>query len=264
MINQKSIIFSVVALVLLLSFFGLLLAFLKKKFKVKFIPVFSGFIMFILFALILEPILHRIVLQPAPDGTIAMKLNNPILYMFYGAFAAGVFEEVSRFIGLTIIKKQYPEEETSIAYGFGHGGAELLIIGVATLISNIVLMISINQGNEQLIDSLPKTVIKTLINTPATHYLFVVIERMPVMFIQIALTLIVWHGIKHKTTFKILPLAIVIHAAIDLMSAAYQVGYIQNMLVLYVLLYFETFLLLVITKKYFWPYSSPLALKNTT
>lgn len=251
MINSSSIFLCSVSVFLLLIFYLGVYVFFSKKYKIRFIPVLCGFLLFILFALILEPIIHQLVLQPSPNGTISMKTNNPIVYMMYAAFTAGVFEEIGRYTGLAFLSKKYPEQNTSIAYGLGHGGAELLILGVGTLINNLILMISINQNNKQVIINLPKNIVDTLINTPSSHYLFILIERIPALFIQILLTIIVWYGIKHSNSLKILPLAIVLHAVIDLISAAYQVGYIQNFLVLYGLLYLATLGLFVLTKKYF-------------
>lgn len=252
MINKNAIIFCSLSIVLLLLFFICLFILLKKKFQIKFLPILVGFSLFILFALLLEPLLHQLVLKPSSNGTIALKNDNPVLYMLYAAFAAGIFEEVSRYLGLTLLKKKYPEQTTSIAYGFGHGSAELILVGIATLISNLVLMVSINQNNRQIIDALPQTTIDTLINTPSSYYLLTFVERVPVMIIQILLTIIVWHGIKHANSLKVLPLAIVIHAVIDLISAGYQVGYLQNILIVYALIYLATLLLFVVTKKYFW------------
>ncbi|MDB7264723.1 YhfC family glutamic-type intramembrane protease, partial [Enterococcus faecium] len=252
MIETKSPIFIVLTMMLLLIFSISLFVIFRKKFKINFIPILVGFIMFILFVLILEPIFHQLILRPTPDGNIVMKSNHPILYMFYGAFAAGIFEEVSRYIGLTLLKKRYPEQKTSIAYGFGHGFSELFFLGFTSLISNLVLMISVNQGNTEIIDNLPTKMINTLINTPSSQYLLIFIERAPVMIIQILLTIIVWYGIKHSNTKKILPLAIIIHASIDLIAGAYQVGYIQNMILLYVLIYLATFILFIFTKNFFW------------
>jgi len=239
-------------MILLLIFSFSLFIIFRKKFQIKFIPILLGFLMFILFALILEPIFHQLILRPTPDGNVVMKSNQPIIYMFYGAFIAGIFEEFSRYIGLTLLKKKYPEQKTSIAYGFGHGFAELFFLGFATLVSNLIIMISINQGNTEIIDNLPTKMINTLINTPSSQYLLIFIERAPVMIIQILLTIIVWYGIRHHSTKKTLPLAIIIHASIDLIAGAYQVGYIQNMILLYSLIYLSTFILFIFTKKFFW------------
>src|SRR5699024_11066379 len=60
---------------------------LRKKFKIRWLPFILGIGIFIVFALILEQIMHYIVLSPSADGTIELLSADPWLYVLYGIFA---------------------------------------------------------------------------------------------------------------------------------------------------------------------------------
>ena len=61
-----------------------------KKTKSKVYPVFIGAATFVVFALILEQILHTVVLK----STGTAITGNIWLYALYGGFAAGIFEDL--------------------------------------------------------------------------------------------------------------------------------------------------------------------------
>ena len=77
---------------------------------------FIGAGMFFLFAIILERLLHM-VMVPVVSG-------NVVLYVVYGAVAAGVFEETARFLSFRFLMKNSRSAENAVSYGLGHGGFE--------------------------------------------------------------------------------------------------------------------------------------------
>ena len=79
---------------------------------------FIGAGMFFLFAIILERLLHM-VMVPVVSG-------NVVLYVVYGAVAAGVFEETARFLSFRFLMKNSRSAENAVSYGLGHGGFEAL------------------------------------------------------------------------------------------------------------------------------------------
>lgn len=58
--------------------------------------------------------------------------------MSFGILAAGIFEETARLIGFHLLKKSYPTFATSLAYGLGHGGIEMLIMSVGSLFKKLI------------------------------------------------------------------------------------------------------------------------------
>jgi len=78
---------------------------LVKKYQVKPLTILVGAGVFIVFALVLEPILHQLVLK-GPHG--AAILGNVWYYALYGGLAAGLFEETGRFLGMKFLLKRNP------------------------------------------------------------------------------------------------------------------------------------------------------------
>ena len=104
-----------------------------------------------LFALVLESIMHQLVLK-GPHG--ASILDNTLRYAIYGGLAAGVFEEIGRFLSMKFLMKKEPSAPLpGVAYGIGHGGVEMLIIFGITMINNLVISALINSGQKDVIFS---------------------------------------------------------------------------------------------------------------
>ena len=111
--------------------------YLVRKHHAKLSTILIGAGTFIIFALVLESIMHQLVLN-GPNGAAIM--NNTLLYAIYGGLAAGVFEETGRFLSMKFLMKKEPSEPLpGVAYGIGHGGAEMLIIFGITMINNLVI-----------------------------------------------------------------------------------------------------------------------------
>ncbi len=122
---------------------GVLISWRRTR-KAKLTPFFVGALVFIVFAQVLEGLLHRTVLLG--DNPAARAINaNPYLYMLYGALAAGVFEETGRYFAFRVLlsKKRFPERDTAVTYGIGHGGIEsILLVGVTFALYAAVALLS--------------------------------------------------------------------------------------------------------------------------
>ena len=120
-----------------------------KKYNVRLRTVLIGAGVFVLFALVLETIVHQIVLK-GPHGAAIM--GNVWFYALYGGMAAALFEETGRFLAMKFLLRREPTgPETALGYGAGHGGVEMLLIYGLAMISNIAIAILINTGNSGLI-----------------------------------------------------------------------------------------------------------------
>jgi uncharacterized membrane protein YhfC len=94
--------------------------YLVRKHRARLSTILIGAGTFILFALVLESIMHQLVLK-GPLG--ASILDNTLLYAIYGGLAAGVFEETGRFLSMKFLMKKEPSTPLpGVAYGIGHGG----------------------------------------------------------------------------------------------------------------------------------------------
>ena len=104
-----------------------------KKYNVKVRTILIGTGVFVLFALVLETILHQVVLKGAIGPTIT---GNVWYYALYGGLAAGIFEETGRFLAMKFLLKDEPQgARTAVAYVIGHGGIEMLIIFGVSMVS---------------------------------------------------------------------------------------------------------------------------------
>ena len=94
-----SIVFMAVSAILAIGVPVCLFIAARKKFNAKVIPMLFGIAGFVIFALVLEALVHRIVI-----GRF-IQTSNKVLYIIYGALMAGLFEESARFIAFNILKK---------------------------------------------------------------------------------------------------------------------------------------------------------------
>lgn len=207
-----------------------LFIYFRRKYKISFKSVGIGMLTFIIFAMILEQILHSVVMRNnlIRTGTIAFAL--------YGALAAGVFEETGRFISMKFVLKDKRQWQDGVAFGIGHGGIESIMIGTISNLSNLAIaeLINSNKFNEMLtglsgdsaaIKSL-ETVRNTLINTSPALFAFSGVERIFAILIHIAGSILVLYAIKNKKIIYLF-IAILGHALVDFLPGLYQAGIIS-------------------------------------
>ena len=195
---------------------------LRRRLQLQFPPVIVGAVVFVVFALVLEPMLHRVVLRPASDGTIALAHQHPGLYVLYAALAAGVFEETGRLTGFLLMRRAYTRVRTGVAYGIGHGGIEAVLLVGVSMVTSIVLSLMLN-ARGTLPPALGSTA-TTLTGTAPGLFLVGGAERISAMAVQLSLSVLVWVAVTHVGRRWLFPLAIGLHALADVPSAIYQTG----------------------------------------
>lgn len=193
-----------------------------RKYHVKATTILAGAGVFIVFALVLESLMHQVVLK-GPHG--ASIMGNVWYYALYGGLAAGIFEETGRFLAMKFLLKKEPSGAVNgVAYGIGHGGAEMLLIYGIAMISNIALSAMINSGQaDALLASAPADAKEQVLAqfaqlqaAGAGTYLFGVWERVSAMIMQIGLSLIVWTGVRKGGKWLwLFPAAILLHFLAD-------------------------------------------------
>ncbi len=192
--------------------------YINKKTKCRQSCVLVGAGTFVVFALILETILHQIVFH-----FFGEKLNESILlYALYGGLAAGLFEETGRLISMKLFMKKALTKENSLMFGIGHGGAEAIIVGTMTAFSNIALsvMINANQIDKLLssVDSSQKQAVTQQLSalgaTASGEFLLAGVERLCAFVLQLCLSYIVYRAVRNKKPLFYI-LAVTIHFAVD-------------------------------------------------
>ena len=197
-----------------------LLIYYKRK-GAEILPFFIGCAVFIVFALILEALAHKLILKGSLGQTIQ---GNILLYALYGGLAAGIFEETGRFVAFkTVLKKKLGNDRNALMYGAGHGGIEaILTLGLA-YIGNIVMSVLINAGQTDMLTATAtgeaaeqlKAVLDSLVTTAPWTYLLAIVERALAITTHICLSVLVFFAVKKPDKGWLFPTAILLHAALD-------------------------------------------------
>ncbi|MFP3153959.1 YhfC family intramembrane metalloprotease [Lachnospiraceae bacterium ZAX-1] len=231
MVSTRSIIFMAISVLVSIGLPLGLFLFFKKRFGLKVVPMLVGMGSFIVFALILESLVHQIVLRPAADGTIGLT-NNPLLFMLYASFAAGIFEETGRFLSFLLLKKKYSGIGTGLSYGIGHGGIEAILLCGLSMAGNLVLSLIINTKTVAVLGDSPQILaaLETLKDTNSFLFLVSGLERVFVVAIHISLSILVWLAVNSAGKKWLYLVAIVLHAIVDMPAALMQAGVLTNVL----------------------------------
>ena len=193
-----------------------------KKHHASLITILIGAGTFLLFALVLESIVHQVVLK-GPGGAVIQ--GKTLYYALYGGLMAGLFEETGRFLAMKFLLKKEPAETLpGVAYGLGHGGAEMMLIFGLSMISTFTMAIMVNLGQTEAIlstvpaeakDQLTAT-FEQLKTTGAGTYLLGLWERLSAMTLHVGLSVLVWAAVRKGGKWLwLFPAAILLHALVD-------------------------------------------------
>lgn len=211
---------------------------------------------FIVFALILEQILHTIMLP--------VVQHSVLMYTVYGALAAGIFEETGRFVAYKSLMRNNLSVKNGIMMGIGHGGIEAIILVGLTYFSYAALTIMVNsQGLEPVIELLAagnpdaveptRTQLEALTQIGFANMAMSLYERLLAMTFHVCLSVIVYHSVAKIGKLWLYPLAILLHAAMDAPAALYQTGALPSVMFVEILMTvftaFTVGLTILITKK---------------
>lgn len=206
--------------------------FFKLKNRETWLPsVFIGAGTFLLFAMILERLLHMVMLPIIQD--------NVLMTCVYGALAAGIFEETGRFVAYKTLMKKHYTTKNAVYMGIGHGGFEVIMLVGMNFISYAVIALSVNAvGTEQFIQAstagdaeLAETLKLQLdgiaaigvVSTAQALY-----ERIIAMVFHVCMSVIVYKAVSQCGKVWLYPTAVVLHALLDAPAAMYQTGVISS------------------------------------
>ncbi|MGI6020310.1 MAG: YhfC family intramembrane metalloprotease [Lachnospiraceae bacterium] len=204
----------------------LLLVIWKLKTGEKLWCFISGAICFVVFAMILENILHRFCLTG--DNAVANAItSSPVLFTLYACFAAGIFEETGRFFGFKVLLKKHRNKECSVAYGIGHGGIEVIILLGITYFMYLLAQLGVSFGDE----TVNAQIIAAAESIPVSSACIAVFERISAMMIHIGLSMVMFTAVNKRRSFGMYPLAILLHALADAPAALFQYQVIKSIFV---------------------------------
>jgi uncharacterized membrane protein YhfC len=223
----------VVSLVLNLALLAGAIIFLRRKFPFAIVPMLIGALSFILFALVLRPMImiNPLFLPRASVGAALITADNLLLFVLISTLASGLFEETGRMASFLFIKKKYPGFGTSISYGIGHGGSEVLILAVLTMVNNIVYSVLINSGQIALLSEIPhlEQIVAVLAATPPYMYLLSFAERVPAVAMHISWSVMVWYAVnKGGKAWLLYPAAIALHMLANTLPALMLAGVVTS------------------------------------
>lgn len=224
----------------------------KKKYKIRLSVLGLGAVAFFVSSQVLEKIVHLLVLHPQKDGSISLMQDHPFLYVLYGIAMAAIFEETARLVFFNWLeKKRTLEDSDALAYGLGHGGLELLYLGIGSLISLLVLFSLLESSNPDVANLLPKTTLETVQTLFGWQVYLLGVERVLALIMQIGLTIWVYQAVRQKNWIYLVA-AYGLHALFDLAPSLSQVGWISNPLLVEGILAVEVVLFVYFTKSVFY------------
>lgn len=219
MVGSITIIF--IGLMMVLSVGVPVAAFIyfKRRMNISWKPMLIGALIFVVFSQILEKALHVYLLQL--NTQTAEWLSNPYLFAVYGGLAAGVFEEVGRYVGFRYLLKPYREWKDGLANGIGHGGIEAILVGGFGAVQFVMFAVLINSGSfESLLHIQGDTSALVALKDQLLHKPWSIFlggwERVFAFVFHIGMSIFVLYAVfSNKKMFLLY--AVLIHASYDFM-----------------------------------------------
>ena len=242
-------------IITMLALFAILIAavwYARKQYKINFAVLGLGAVAFFASSQVLEKIVHLLVLHPQKDGTVPLMSENPLLYVIYGISMVALFEETARLIFFKWLeKKRTLEDSDALAYGLGHGGLELIYIGIASLLNLFILFSAVESQNPNIMQLLPESTLATINNLAAWQIYLLGLERILALLLQVGLTFWVYQAVRQKKWIYLVA-AYGLHALFDLAPSLSQVGWLSNPLLVEGLLAVEVIIFIYFTKSIFY------------
>lgn len=227
-----------------------LLIWWKKKTGSGLWPFLAGALCFFLFANTLEALLHQLVL----GGSLsAVVYGSPVLYMLYGSFAAGIFEETGRLFGFRVLLKNRREKRCAVAYGIGHGGIEVfLTVGVAYLLY-ILTLCGLSLGDAATDAAMLEAAGSISVGTA----LLAMAERVSAVLVHTGLSMLMFTAVKAEGKKWLYPVSICLHALADMPACLYQMQVIRSLAVIEILAFVMGLAYLLIGRRVLAGYAEP-------
>lgn len=199
----------------------------KKRTGEKVWPFIAGAIVWLLFVIIFERIAGQLITTYINSFSLFLG-KYPIAFGIYAGLMAGIFEETGRLFAFKVLLKHHSEKECSVAYGIGHGGIEVLVILVPSYITYLLFEAGALKGLDSQTIVAVEAAAKSI---GASTVAIALCERIVAMAIHIGLSILVFVAVNEAKHFYWYPVAIILHALVDLPAGLYQVGKASVMVV---------------------------------
>lgn len=164
--------------------------------------------------------------------------DHPLLYAVILAFSAAFFELVFRILVLKYFVNDTQKKHHILAVGFGHGLIEAILLVGLSYINKILVSFMINEGriselvNETVDATMVDSIVDTLVNTSSWIFLLGGAERILMIGIHMALTILAYKGLVLAAgRFKFWMAAFLIHFVLDFSVVALQLANVPVLLV---------------------------------
>jgi uncharacterized membrane protein YhfC len=201
------------------------------------VPAFFGVMAYVLTVPVAQPLLLKI---PFLSGLT----RQAALYAFLIALAAGVTEELSRWISFRVLRQTFSAAGTGIAFGLGFGGCASVMLALQ-LVSQIQDCNYVNLGAPELPAAEVEAFLRGILGVDPVYFLLGSLDRLPYILIQTAFSLIVWYAVAHGRLVWI-AIAVLLHTAADLPMAAMRVQGVDNLLLAEITVFGLAFVMLTL------------------
>lgn len=215
------------------------LGYYRAKTGAKISSFFVGMVFYVLFAFVAEGVLNSILFNLFSLKDVLNRSTHPVWYALYGAVAAGVFEEIGKYVGLSKFMKDRPGKQNAFLFGIGHGGFETIAYGGSLFMGNIILAFMVNSmGMDNYLSKLGlegsaltdyQNAIAELIAVQPIENVTAGSERILALIFQTALTILVFIAINNTSKKYLFPAAIILHIIGYLPTYLTQVGVLTNL-----------------------------------
>lgn len=201
MVSNLTIINLVLAVILILSS-PLIFFWIFKKEKGMFLMMALGALGFFLAQYLIRlPILSVL----SENEGFMNLMSSFFVYAPIMAISAALLDFIMKLIIIKgFVLKKEDEPAKVLALGFGYGSLEAIFLVALTFINNLVFVYYINSRriNELLAMSmdtnLMNNIIATLIDGSPWYFLMIGIERILLLLVHMALTILIYQGVKAK------------------------------------------------------------------
>ncbi|MCR5476212.1 MAG: YhfC family intramembrane metalloprotease [Lachnospiraceae bacterium] len=211
--------------------------------KERFTTVLVGAATFFLFVIVLEKPIQNVLVVPTqmglPEHAAAAWIGaRPLLMALILALFPGVFEETGRLIAFKTVLKNRKNRETSISHGIGHGGFEVMFLIGVSYLGYLSYAFMINSGTFGMVveqvkalapDQADQLILlaRQMAELTAPSILLVMAERTFAVLFHIGASILVFYACRDRERFWLYPVAILLHTALDFVSALMYVDLIR-------------------------------------
>ncbi|MDR1603186.1 MAG: YhfC family intramembrane metalloprotease [Gracilibacteraceae bacterium] len=189
-----------------------------RKYELNVVPAFFGTTAFLLTVLVLEPMLL--------NAAVRSNIATGAAYVLIAAIAAGVLEELPKWLSYRILRQNFQGVGVGISLGLGFGGGASVALCLQ-LIGQLQDFNTVNSGTLTLAET--EAFIANLLRTEPVYFLLGSVDRLPEIFLQTALAMIVWYAVAHDRPIW-LAAAVLLHIAAELPAAVMRVRGVDNLL----------------------------------